>query len=220
MGCWSILGYLDQERISPYYINTISSRQVTRRKKNISIRVLLIDPIPKKQNNIKIITWQTVRRITKEIKEAKGLTVCLYSWTLLRGEKRHSGGWYTLPKAISLWAWTSRCKVLGSGLEPDVSPTGADPGMFFFFRWGADVDSENTKFLICIALHLKKLRNILDKQILSCLRRNFGFFFYPRVWWWGNEVRIPPPQINFVLWLITRSSRLPKFSSSIQTLLL
>ena len=47
----------------------------------------------------------------------------------------------------------------------------------FFFRWGADVDSENTKFLICIALHLKKLRNILDKQILSCLRRNFGFFF-------------------------------------------
>ena len=151
MGCWSILGYLDQDRISPYYINTISSRQVIRRKKNISIRVLLIDPIPKKQNNIKIIAWQTVKRITKEI---KGLTVCLYSWTLLRGEKRHSGGWYTLPKATSLWAWTSRCKVLGSDLEPDVSPTGADPGMFFFFfRWGAEVDSENTKFLICIALH-------------------------------------------------------------------
>ena len=145
MGCWSILGYLDQDRISPYYINTISSRQVTRRKKNISIRVLLIDPIPKKQNNIKIIAWQTVRRITKEIKEAKGLTVCLYSWTLLRGEKRHSGGWYTLPKAISLWAWTSRSKVLGSGLEPDVSPTGADPGMFFFFFGGGQTLIQKTQ---------------------------------------------------------------------------
>ena len=146
MGCRSILGYLDQDRISPYYINTISSRQVTRRKKNISIRVLLIDPIPKKQNNIKIIAWQTVRRITKEIKEAKGLTVCLYSWTLLRGEKRHSGGWYTLPKAISLWAWTSRCKVLGSGLEPDVSPTGADPGMFFSFGGGQTLIQKTQNF--------------------------------------------------------------------------
>ena len=35
----------DQQRISPYSINTMSSRQVIRNKKNIT-RGLLVDPIP------------------------------------------------------------------------------------------------------------------------------------------------------------------------------
>ena len=39
----------DQDRISPCSINTTSSRQVMRIKK-ISIRGLLVDPIPNSQN--------------------------------------------------------------------------------------------------------------------------------------------------------------------------
>ena len=39
----------DQDRISPYTINVISSRLVMRIKK-ISIRGLLVDPIPNSQN--------------------------------------------------------------------------------------------------------------------------------------------------------------------------
>ena len=35
----------DQERISPYNINTISTRQVMRIKKNINLGVLLINTI-------------------------------------------------------------------------------------------------------------------------------------------------------------------------------
>ena len=38
----------DQDGISPYNINTISSRQVMRMKKNIN--ELLVDPIPKSPN--------------------------------------------------------------------------------------------------------------------------------------------------------------------------
>ena len=42
----------DQDRISPYYwyIYTVSSRQVMRIKKKISIMGLLIDPIPNSPN--------------------------------------------------------------------------------------------------------------------------------------------------------------------------
>ena len=39
----------DQDRISPYIINTISSRQVMKIRK-ISIRGLLVDPIPNSPN--------------------------------------------------------------------------------------------------------------------------------------------------------------------------
>ena len=63
----------DQDIISPYNINTISSRQVMRIKK-ILIRGLLIDPIPILQTNITRTIWQTVRRITNEILGVKGLT--------------------------------------------------------------------------------------------------------------------------------------------------
>ena len=58
----------DQDRISPYYINTISNRQVMRIKK-ILIRELLVDL----ETNITRTIWQTVRRIANEILEDKGL---------------------------------------------------------------------------------------------------------------------------------------------------
>ena len=64
----------DQDRNSPYNINTISlSRQVMRIKK-ILIRELLVDPIPILQTNITRTIWQTVRRITNVILGVKGLT--------------------------------------------------------------------------------------------------------------------------------------------------
>ena len=41
----------DQDRISPYQINTISNRQVTRIKKNILFgEYVLVDSLPKSQN--------------------------------------------------------------------------------------------------------------------------------------------------------------------------
>ena len=42
----------DQDRISPYNINTISSRQVTRIKRNINWQLLqsVVDPIPYSPN--------------------------------------------------------------------------------------------------------------------------------------------------------------------------
>ena len=58
----------DQDRISPYYINTISNKQVMRIKK-ILIRELLVDL----ETNITRTIWQTVRRIANEILGDKGL---------------------------------------------------------------------------------------------------------------------------------------------------
>ena len=63
----------DQDIISPYNINTISSKQVMRIKK-ILIRGLLIDPIPILQTNITRTIWQTVKRITNEILVVERLT--------------------------------------------------------------------------------------------------------------------------------------------------
>ena len=40
----------DQDRISPYNINTMASRQVMRIKKKILIWGLLVDPIPNSPN--------------------------------------------------------------------------------------------------------------------------------------------------------------------------
>ena len=63
----------DQDRISLYTINTISSRQVMKIKK-ILIRGLLVDPIPNSQNlNITRTICQAVRKITNEILGVKGL---------------------------------------------------------------------------------------------------------------------------------------------------
>ena len=63
----------DQDIISPYNINTISSKQVMRIKK-ILIRELLIDPKPILQTNITRTIWQTVKRITNEILVVERLT--------------------------------------------------------------------------------------------------------------------------------------------------
>ena len=71
----------DQDRISPYIINTMSSRLVIRlRKYHLrgykSIQIL--------QTNIKRIVLKTVRRITNEIQEVKGLNsrtgIGVYIW--------------------------------------------------------------------------------------------------------------------------------------------
>ena len=63
----------DKDRISPYSINTESSRQVRRIKKN-SIRGLQVEPQYQiLQIEIISILWQTVGRITNEILGVKGL---------------------------------------------------------------------------------------------------------------------------------------------------
>ena len=55
---------IDQDRISPYNINIISSRQM------MTIGKILIP-----QTNFRSTIWQTVRRIVNEILGVKGLQV-------------------------------------------------------------------------------------------------------------------------------------------------
>ena len=62
----------DQHKISPYNINTISSRQVMRIKKYQLGDYKLIQ-YQFLQSNMKTTVWQTVRRITNEILGFKGL---------------------------------------------------------------------------------------------------------------------------------------------------
>ena len=59
----------DQDRISPYNINTISTRQVMRIhiKKNISFRIFWLIQYQILRTSIMRIAWQTVRSITNEI---------------------------------------------------------------------------------------------------------------------------------------------------------
>ena len=65
---------IDQDRISPYNINIISSRQVMRIGKILIGDYYLIHyQIP--QTNFRSTIWQTVRRIIKEILGVKGLQV-------------------------------------------------------------------------------------------------------------------------------------------------
>ena len=63
----------DQDRISPYNINTISSRQVMRIKKNINLGDYKLIQYQILQTNITRTVCQTVRRITNEILGVKGL---------------------------------------------------------------------------------------------------------------------------------------------------
>ena len=62
----------DQDRISPYNINTISIRQVMRMKKNTSLRIFWFIQYQILRNSIVRIVWQTVRRIFNEILSVKG----------------------------------------------------------------------------------------------------------------------------------------------------
>ena len=62
----------DQERISPYNINAISTRQVMKIKKSYlgDYRLIQYQIL---QTNIRRTIWQTVRRINNEILGVKGL---------------------------------------------------------------------------------------------------------------------------------------------------
>ena len=55
----------DQDRTSPYNINTISCRQVMRIKKNINQRIG--DEYQILRTNVLRIVWQTVRRMTRDL---------------------------------------------------------------------------------------------------------------------------------------------------------
>ena len=57
----------DQERISPYHIKTISTRQVIRIKKKYQLGDWLLIQYQILQTNIIEIVWQTVRRINDGI---------------------------------------------------------------------------------------------------------------------------------------------------------
>ena len=63
----------DQDRISPYNICTISSRQVMRLRK-MSARGLHLIQYQIPQTNVTRTEWQTVRRITDEILGVNGLS--------------------------------------------------------------------------------------------------------------------------------------------------
>ena len=62
----------DQDRISPYNINTISSRQVMRIKKNINWWIFHLIKYQILQTKIISSVWQRVRRIAEEIMGVKG----------------------------------------------------------------------------------------------------------------------------------------------------
>ena len=62
----------DQDRISPYNIKTISSRQVMSKEKSYLGDCELIQH-QILQTNIRRTIWQTVRRITNEILGVEGL---------------------------------------------------------------------------------------------------------------------------------------------------
>ena len=62
----------DQDRISPYNINTISSRQVMRIKKKISIMDYRLIQYQILHANITRTVWQIIRRTTNEILGVKG----------------------------------------------------------------------------------------------------------------------------------------------------
>ena len=68
----------DQDGISLYNINTISSRQIMRIKKNINLGDYKLIQYPILQANITRTVRQKVRRITDEILGVKGLIVLLW----------------------------------------------------------------------------------------------------------------------------------------------
>ena len=71
---WSTLQLpSDQERISPYSVNAILGRQVMRIKKIKKLGDYKLTQYQILQTNITKTVWQTVRRITNEILEVKGL---------------------------------------------------------------------------------------------------------------------------------------------------
>ena len=69
----------DQDRISPCYINTISSSQVMGIKKNINYGITNWSDTNSPAKIMEII-WQTIRKIANEILGVKGLNL-LFTWS-------------------------------------------------------------------------------------------------------------------------------------------
>ena len=68
----------DQDRISPYNINTKSRRQVMRIKKKYQLGDYELIQYQILQTDITRTVWQTVRRITNEILGVKGLSQIMF----------------------------------------------------------------------------------------------------------------------------------------------
>ena len=66
----------DQDRISPYNINTESSRQVRRIKKKTQLENYKLIQYQILQIEIMNILWQTIGRITNEVLGVKGFIDC------------------------------------------------------------------------------------------------------------------------------------------------
>ena len=62
----------DQDRISPYNNNTISSRQVTKMKTNINLLLYKLIQYQILRTNITRTEWLTVRRLAREILGVNG----------------------------------------------------------------------------------------------------------------------------------------------------
>ena len=62
----------DQDRISPYNNNTISSRQVTKIKTNINLTLYKLIQYQILKTNITRTEWLTVRRLAREILGVNG----------------------------------------------------------------------------------------------------------------------------------------------------
>ena len=62
----------DQDRISPYNNNTISSRQVTKIKTNINLSLYKLIQYQILKTNITRTEWQIVRRLASEILGVNG----------------------------------------------------------------------------------------------------------------------------------------------------
>ena len=99
---------IDQERISPYNINTISTTKVMRVRININLGIISWSNIKKiiLQTNIMRIVWQTVRRITNAILAVRGLK------RLLRDERKRTKPLWCPRKATYLW-WCIQSRTLG-----------------------------------------------------------------------------------------------------------
>ena len=66
----------DQERISPYNISTISSRQVMRIQNNINQGIISRSSTSFSSTNIIRIVRETLRRVTDEITEINEINIC------------------------------------------------------------------------------------------------------------------------------------------------
>ena len=75
----------DQDRNSPYNINTISSRQVMITKKNIQLRDYRLIQYQILRAKIIRVVWKSLRRITIKILAIKELRMLKMLWEVLNG---------------------------------------------------------------------------------------------------------------------------------------